>query len=48
MHGRGIDSGLGGQFTLNDMPDYLERYYGDELPYSFQIFARIRPSRMAH
>ncbi len=48
VHGRGIDVGLGGQFTLSDMPDYLERYYGDELPYSFQIFARIRPWRMSH
>jgi hypothetical protein len=46
MHGRGIDVGLGGQFTLNDMPDYLQRYYGEDLPYSFQIFFRIRPSRM--
>ena len=42
----GIDIGLGAQFTLNDMPDYLERYYGTDLPYSFQIFWRIRPSRM--
>jgi hypothetical protein len=46
MHGRGMDVGLGGQFTLNDMPDYLERYYGTDLPYSFQVFFRIRPSLM--
>lgn len=45
-HGTGIDVGLGGQFTLNDMPSYLERYYGDDLAYSFQVFLRIRPSRM--
>jgi hypothetical protein len=45
-HGRGIDVGLGGQFTLNDMPDRLERYYGNDLPYGFQVFLRIRPSRM--
>ncbi len=46
VHGRGIDIGLGGQFTLNDMPDYLERYYGTDVPYSFQVFFRIRPSRL--
>ena len=45
-HGSGIDVGLGGQFTLNDMPDRLERYYGNDLPYGFQVFLRIRPSRM--
>lgn len=45
-HGRGIDVGLGGQFTLNDMPNRLERYYGTDLPYSFQVFMRIRPSLM--
>lgn len=45
-HGNGIDVGLGGQFTLNDMPGYLERYYGKNLPYSFQVFVRVRPSQM--
>lgn len=45
-HGRGIDVGLGGQFTIHDVPDSLDRYYGDELPYSFQVFLRIRPSLM--
>ncbi len=45
VHGKGIDIGFGAQFTLNDMPDYLERYYGTDLPYSFQIFWRVRPSR---
>jgi heavy metal-binding protein len=45
-HGNGIDVGLGGQFTLNDMPDRLERYYGSGLPYSFEFFLRIRPSQM--
>jgi heavy metal-binding protein len=47
-HGKGIDVGLGGQFTLNDMPDDLEKYYGDDLAYGFQFFFRIRPSRHAH
>jgi heavy metal-binding protein len=47
-HGDKIDIGLGAQFTLNDFPDRLERYYGDDLAYSFEIFARIRPSQHAH
>ncbi|HEY2614175.1 MAG TPA: heavy metal-binding domain-containing protein [Chthoniobacterales bacterium] len=45
-HGNIIDIGLGGQFTLNDMPGRLERYYGNDLTYGFQVFLRIRPSRM--
>lgn len=45
-HGDGLDIGLGGQFTLNDMPDRLERSYGDDLPYSFEVFLRVRPSLM--
>jgi hypothetical protein len=45
VHNKGIDVGLGAQFTLNDMPDRLERYYGTDLPYSVQVFLRIRPSR---
>ena len=44
-HGTGIDVGLGVEFTINDMPDRLERYYGSDLPYSAQVFFRIRPSR---
>ena len=47
-HGKGIDVGLGGQFTLYDMPSDLDRYYGDDVPYGFQFFFRIRPSRMQH
>jgi hypothetical protein len=46
-HGRGIDVGLGGQFTINAVPDGLDRYYGAEAPYSFQVFLRIRPSLMS-
>ncbi len=46
VHDRGVDVGLGAQFTFNEMPDYLEKYYGDDLPYSFQFFLRVRPSLM--
>jgi hypothetical protein len=44
-HGDGIDIGLGTQFTINDRPDSLDRYYGDQLGYAFEFFLRIRPSR---
>ena len=37
-HGKGIDIGLGTQFTINDRPDSLDRYYGDDLGYAFQFF----------
>ena len=47
-HGNGIDVGLGTQFTINDRPDSLDRYYGDDLGYAFQFFLRIRPSLHAH
>jgi hypothetical protein len=43
-HGKGIDIGLGSQFTLNDFPSSLDRYYGDDLGYAFEFFVRIRPS----
>ena len=46
LHGDGIDIGLGGQFTLNDLPASLDRYYGSGLAYSYQVFFRIRPSLM--
>jgi Heavy metal binding domain len=46
-HGNGIDVGIGGQFTINDVPDDLKRYYGDDVPLSFQIFLRVRPSLMS-
>jgi hypothetical protein len=45
-HGKGIDVGLGGQFTINDIPGDLERYYGDAVPFAFQVFLRVRPSSM--
>jgi Heavy metal binding domain len=47
-HGNGIDIGLGTQFTINDRPDRLDRYYGDDLGYAFQFFLRIRPSLHGH
>src|ERR1700704_6112525 len=47
-HGNGVDIGLGTQFTFNDRPDRLDRYYGDDLGYAFQFFLRIRPSLHAH
>jgi heavy metal-binding protein len=47
-HGNGVDIGLGTQFTFNDRPDSLDRYYGDGLGYAFQFFLRIRPSLHSH
>ena len=47
-HGNGIDIGLGTQFTINNRPDTLDRYYGDDLGYAFQFFLRIRPSLHSH
>ncbi len=47
-HGKGLDIGLGTQFTINDRPDGLDRYYGDDLGYAFQFFLRIRPSLHGH
>src|SRR5438876_2064269 len=47
-HGKGIDIGLGTQFSINDRPDSLDRYYGDDLGYAFQFFLRIRPSLHSH
>ena len=42
--GTGLDIGLGTQFTVNDFPDSLDRYYGHDLGYAFEFFLRIRPS----
>jgi hypothetical protein len=47
-HGNGLDVGLGTQFTINDRPDTLDRYYGDDLGYAFEFFLRIRPSLHGH
>ena len=45
IHGDGLDVGLGAQFTIDDRPDDLSRYYGNDVGYGFQVFLRIRPSR---
>jgi heavy metal-binding protein len=47
-HGNGIDIGLGAQFTINNRPDSLDRYYGDDLGYAFQFFLRVGPSLHSH
>jgi hypothetical protein len=47
-HGNGLDVGLGTQFTINDRPDRLDHYYGDDLGYAFEFFLRIRPSLHSH
>jgi len=47
-HGNGLDIGLGTQFTINNRPDTLDRYYGNDLGYAFQFFLRIRPSLHSH
>ena len=47
-HGNGLDIGLGTQFTINDRPDRLDRYYGDGLGYAFEFFLRIHPSLHSH
>jgi hypothetical protein len=47
-HGNGIDIGLGTQFTINNRPDTLDRYYGDDLGFAFEFFLRIRPSLHSH
>ena len=47
-HGTGLDIGLGTQFTINNRPDTLDRYYGDGLGYGFEFFLRIRPPVHTH
>jgi hypothetical protein len=47
-HENGIDIGLGTQFTINNRPETLDQYYGDNLGYAFELFLRIRPSLHSH
>jgi len=43
---KGLDVGLGGQLTVNQNPSGLVPYYGGKTHAGYQIFVRIRPSRM--
>ncbi|MBV9471305.1 MAG: FixH family protein, partial [Abitibacteriaceae bacterium] len=45
-HGSGLDVGLGVQATLYTNPSSLNAYYGSSRHGGFEIFFRIRPSRM--
>lgn len=45
-HGRGLDIGLGAQATISDGPSGLDSYYGSGPHTGFQVFLRLRPSRM--
>lgn len=42
----GVDVGLGAQVTFNSNPSGLNAYYGGSRHTGFQVFLRIRPSRM--
>jgi rusticyanin len=43
---KGIDVGLGGQVTFNQNPAALVPYYGGTAHAGYQVFLRIRPSKM--
>lgn len=43
---KGLDVGLGGQFTINTNPSSLNSYYGGTAHGDWQIFMRFRPSLM--
>lgn len=45
-YGTGIDTGLGAAITVNTKPVALDPLYGRGTPVSFQVFLRLRPSRM--
>jgi hypothetical protein len=44
--GSGLDVGLGAQVTVSDNPSHLDAFYGSGPHTGFQIFLRIRPSRL--
>jgi hypothetical protein len=45
-HGKGIDIGVGGALTVNRWPSSLNPVYGSARPLSYEVFVRVRPSRM--
>jgi len=45
-HGKGIDTGLGFAVTADTHPSALNADYGGGTPLSFQVYLRLRPSRM--
>ncbi len=45
-HGKGVDTGLGFAITADTNPSSLNSYYGSGTHPGFEIFFRIRPSRM--
>ena len=45
---KGLDVGVGGMATFNTNPPSLTPYYGGTKHAGWQIFVRIRPSRMKH
>jgi hypothetical protein len=47
-HNTGLDVGLGAQVTFNTNAAGLDPYYGGGSHTGFQIFLRVRPSRMKH
>ena len=45
-HGTGIDTGIGFAVTADTKPSALDPIYGAGTPVSFQVYLRLRPSRM--
>lgn len=45
-HGKGIDTGLGAAITAGTNPAALNPYYGSGTHLGFEVFFRLRPSRM--
>ena len=48
VKGKGIDVGLGAMATANFNPSSLTPYYGGTRHGGWQVFIRLRPSRMVH